>query len=169
MPPVPTVLRDREGAAFEVRPLRPEDRPALDAFYDAFEPKRDAQGLPPSGAERVRRWLDGVLAEGEHRVVEREGRLEGHAFLVPTGRDGVWEYAVFLDAAVRGRGLGTALHRLMLDAARACGLRGVWLSVEPHNRAAIRSYRRAGFTFVPETLFSPELEMEVRLEGEDGA
>ena len=39
----------------------------------------------------------------------------------------------------------------------------LWLSVEPHNRAAIRSYEKVGFRFLPGTIFSPEAEMEMEL------
>jgi hypothetical protein len=35
--------------------------------------------------------------------------------------------------------------------------------VEPRNRPAVRSYEKAGFRFRPETVFTPELEMELVL------
>jgi ribosomal protein S18 acetylase RimI-like enzyme len=144
-----------------VRLLRGEDRAALDAFYDAFDPKRAAQGLPPAGAERVARWLNQILSSGTHLAVERGGHLVGHAMLLPTERPGVREYAIFLAREVRGQGVGTQVSRLTVEVARALGLAGVWLSVEPHNRAAVRSYEKAGFRFVPATVYSPEVEMEV--------
>ena len=161
----PATLRDREGRVFTVRPIRPEDRPLLDAFYHAFEPKRAAQGLPPEGTARIERWLDGVLAGGTHLIVEAEGRLAGHAMLMPTGADGVREYAIFLDQSVRGRGVGTQVNRLSVEVARTLNLERLWLSVEPHNRPAVRSYQKAGYRFRPATLYSPELEMELDLKG----
>ncbi|HEX2210327.1 MAG TPA: GNAT family N-acetyltransferase [Longimicrobium sp.] len=148
---------------FTVRRYRPEDRAALDAFYDAFEPKRAAQGLPPEGPARVARWLGGVLAGGDHLIVEVDGRLVGHAMLMPTGRDGVREYAIFLDQSVRGRGMGTQVNRLSAELARTLDLERLWLSVEPHNRAAVRSYQKAGYRFRTSTLYSPEFEMELDL------
>ena len=160
---LPATLRDREGQPFTVRALRPGDRVLLDAFYDAFEPKRAAQGLPPAGTARVARWLDGVLAGGEHLIVEREGRLAGHAMLMPTGAPGVREYAIFLDQSVRGRGIGTQVNRFAAELARGLGIRRLWLSVEPQNRAALRSYLKAGFFFRPATVYSPEVEMEMDL------
>lgn len=161
--PLPALLHDRDGCDFAVHAPDAGDRTALEAFYDAFEPKRAAQGLPPKGADAVRRWLDSILREGAHLIVCADGELVGHAFLVPTGREGEAEYAVFLRADVRGRGLGTALNRLATEVARASGFRRVWLSVEPHNRAAIRSYEKAGFRFRPSTIFSPEAEMDLEL------
>jgi hypothetical protein len=39
----------------------------------------------------------------------------------------------------------------------------VWLSVEPGNRAALRTYEQAGFRRLPGSLWLPEIEMEYRL------
>lgn len=139
------------------------DRAPLEAFYDAFEPKRAAQGLPPQGADRVARWLNAVLATGIHLIAERDGALVGHALVVPTREPGTAEYAVFLDRNLRGRGVGTEMNRAAVDAARAAGFRRLWLTVEPHNRAAIRSYEKAGFRFLPGAVFSLEAEMEREL------
>jgi RimJ/RimL family protein N-acetyltransferase len=47
--------------------------------------------------------------------------------------------------------------------ARTLELRRLWLSVEPHNRPALRSYEKVGFRFVPGTIFSSEMEMELVL------
>lgn len=149
---------------YDVRSATPADRPLLEAFYDAFEPKRAAQGLPPEGPARIRRWLDSVLAGGTHLVVETEGALVGHAMLMPTRREGEREYAIFLDDAVRGRGVGTEVNRLSARVARTLDVRRLWLSVEPHNRPAVRSYQKAGFRFRPATVYSSELEMEMDLD-----
>lgn len=162
-----TTHRDKEGRAFTVRPLAPEDRSALEAFYAGFEPKRAAQGLPPEGAARVRRWLDAVLPQGAHlAVTATDGALIGHALLVPTTRERVWEYAIFLHQSLRGRGIGTVVNRRAIELARTLGLRGVWLCVQPHNRAALRSYEKAGFRYRPNTVLSPEMEMEFGLEAQ---
>lgn len=148
---------------FTVRDFRPEDRALLDRFYDTFEPKRAAQGLPPEGTARIERWLDGVLAGGTHLIVEVEGELAGHAMLMPTSQDGVREYAIFLDQRVRGRGMGTQVNRVSAEVARTLDVQRLWLSVEPHNRPAVRSYQKAGYRFRPATMYSPELEMELEL------
>ena len=159
----PRRSRDRGGDDYEVRPFESTDRPALQAFYTDFEPKRAAQGLPPKDPDRIGRWLDSVLPQGTHLLAFRGETLIGHALLVPTREEGVSEYAVFLHHDYRGRGLGTELNRAAIEAARDSGLKGLWLSVEPHNRAALRSYEKAGFTLIPGTLFSLEAEMRLTL------
>jgi RimJ/RimL family protein N-acetyltransferase len=154
---------DRTGVPFLVCPYHPEAREALERFYLDFEPKRAAQGLPPASAERIARWLDSVLPRGIHLLACRDQQLIGHALLIPTEKEGGAEYAIFLHQDVRGRGLGTELNRIAIETARAAGLRRVWLCVAPHNRAAIKSYERVGFRFLPGTIYSPEAEMQIDL------
>lgn len=163
---LPVTFLNRDGNEFQIRELASADRETLERFYAAFEPKRAAQGLPPEGTHRIERWLDTVLSGGTHLAVEAGGRVVGHAFLVPTERPGVAEYAIFLDEGIRGRGVGTQVNRAAARVARERGLRQLWLSVEPQNRAAVRSYQKAGFKFLPGTIFSLEAEMEMELEGE---
>ena len=163
-PLLPAHLHDKEGEAFTVRAYAPADRFALETFYDAFDPKRAAQGLPPDGAERVARWLANVLPNGVHLLVERGTHLVGHAMLIPRPRAGATEYAIFLAREVRGKGVGTIVNRIAAEVARAAGATRLWLSVEPQNRAALRSYEKAGFRYVPTTIFSPEVEMDMPLD-----
>lgn len=160
--PLPRTIQDRAGEQYEVRLYTPADREAMQRFYNAFEPKRAAQGLPPRDSERIARWLDQILGQGIHLIMLRAGTLVGHGLLVPTRTPGVSEYAIFLHQDLRGRGLGTRMNELAVEAARAAGLKGLWLSVEPHNRAALRSYEKVGFSLLPGTIFSPEAEMELR-------
>jgi ribosomal protein S18 acetylase RimI-like enzyme len=154
-------IHDRQGTPFQVREYRPADGLALQRFYEAFEPKRDAQGLPPADPVRIRNWLATVLGGGIHLVAMQDGALVGHAMVMPTGREGIGEYAVFLRQDLRGRGLGSELNRAVAARAREAGLRGLWLTVDPRNRAAVRSYENAGFRVRPETAYSLETEMEL--------
>lgn len=130
-------------------------------MYASFQPKRCAQGLPPE-ASGLARWLDRVLAHGQHLVVRVDGALLGHVMLIPM-EDGRAELANFLHQSIRNRGIGTALNRLALGEAARAGRPAVWLSVEPSNRAAVRSYEKAGFRRLPGSLWAPEIEMEARL------
>jgi diamine N-acetyltransferase len=156
---------DKRGEPFRIEPFDPSHRPALEAFYARFQPPRVAQGLPPQGSPRIARWLDAILPVGVHLLVFRDGSLIGHAFVVPYLTPEVGEYAVFLEHTERSKGIGTQLNRTAIQFARKVGFAKLWLSVEPHNRAALLSYERAGFTFVPGTRFSPEVEMTLDLQG----
>jgi RimJ/RimL family protein N-acetyltransferase len=155
---LPAALIDKEARPYVVRRLRTGDRLALEAMYRSFEPKRCAQGLPPP--ERgLERWLDHILAGGHHMVVDVDGELLGHVMILPID-DERCELANFLHQSIRSRGIGTTLNRIALQVARDAGLRRVWLCVEPFNRAAVRSYEKAGFKRLPGTLWAPEIEME---------
>ena len=162
---MPHAYTDKLGEPFLIRPFREEDRQALQEMYDDFSPKRVAQGLPPSDPRQRTRWLGSVLAGGHHLVVEIEGRVVGHGMLLPF-KEGEAELANFLHQATRDRGIGTTLNRVLLKLGRELGLRRVWLSVEPFNRRAIRSYEKVGFRRHPATPWAPEVEMEVLFEGD---
>ena len=155
----PAARVDREGRPYTVRPYQDADLAELRAMYLDFEPKRVAQGLPPSDEAGLDRWLASVLPHGTHLVVHVEGRLAGHVMLLPMDGDAA-ELANFLHQSVRSRGIGTELNRIALEIARRNGFRRVWLSVEPSNRAAVKSYRRAGFQPRPGSLWAREIEME---------
>jgi L-amino acid N-acyltransferase YncA len=157
------VLTDRAGEAFTIRAYTPADRPALEAMYVDFEPKRAAQGLPPASEEAIRRWLHRTLPVGTHALAEVAGVVRGHVMLMPM-EDCTAELANFVHQSVRGRGIGSALNRAAVETARAAGYRRVWLSVEPSNRAAMRSYERAGFRRLAGSLWAPEIEMAIDLE-----
>jgi len=157
-------MTDRQGQPFVVRRYEPGDRVALERMYEDFEPKRSAQGLPPENGT-LARWLDRVLARGQHHVVDVDGDVRGHLMLMPSedGEDTL-ELANFLHQSIRNRGIGTHLNRIALLLARDAGAQSVWLSVEPSNRAAVRSYQKAGFRRRPGSLWAPEIEMEAALE-----
>ena len=157
-------MNDRRGHPFAVRPYQPNDRRALERMYDDFEPKRGAQGLPPANGG-VGRWLDNVLSRGQHVVVEVDGEVLGHLMLMPVqDAEDRLELANFLHQSIRNRGIGTELNHIALHLARDAGARSVWLCVEPSNRAAVRSYQKAGFRRRPGSLWAPEIEMEAALE-----
>lgn len=165
-PGLPVTRTDRLGEPFTIRLYGPEDRAALEAMYVAFEPKRGAQGLPPA-LGGIARWLDQVLVDGDHLLVVVGGAVRGHAMLLPM-RDGRVELANFLHQDIRNRGIGTAINQLGIGLARHVGYSAVWLCVEPTNLSAVRSYEKAGFRRLPGTLWSPEIEMEARLEQDGG-
>lgn len=151
---------DRAGEPYEVRPYAKEDRIPLLLMYETFEPKRGAQGLPPAHAEGIRRWLDRILETGVHLLAVTGKRVIGHVMLIPM-EDGGYELANFVHQSRRDRGIGTLLNHTAVEAARALSARRVWLCVEPSNRAALKSYERAGFRILPGSEWAPEIEMAI--------
>jgi len=154
------IMHDRSNATFVARDYEAADRAKLLAMYDDFEPKRGAQGLPPIGDSKIAVWLDRILARGRHLVVEVKEQILGHVMLMPMEDQSV-ELANFLHQSIRGRGIGTALNAHAVKLAQQLGYQRVWLSVEPGNRAAVRSYEKAGFRRLPGSYWAPEVEMAV--------
>ena len=150
-----------------VRPYHTRDRHALEHFYATFEPKRSAQGLPPADPSRIRKWLSSILPRGIH-VIALAGDsadVAGHMMLVPAiGQEKCVELATFIHQSLRNRGIGTTLNELAVRLARAGANNRIWLSVEPSNKAAMRSYEKVGFKRCAGSLWAPEIEMELLLD-----
>ena len=102
-------------------------------------------------------YVEGWGRDGDAGVVAMEGgRRVGAAWYRLFSADGPGygfvdertpELTVGVVESERGRGVGTALVRALLQQARAAGFEAISLSVEPDN-AAVRLYARAGFTRV---------------------
>ena len=158
---LPILLTDKHGEPFIIREFESTDRLALHRMYLDFLPKRAAQGLPPESEYAQSRWLDHVLKGGIHLLVEVDDVVQGHLMLIPMDNESSIELAIYLNQAIRGRGIGTAMNKLAVNIARLKGYQKVWLSVEVTNVPAIKSYQKAGFKRTPATMWAHEIEMEV--------
>jgi GNAT superfamily N-acetyltransferase len=163
--PPPRSFEDAEGRELRVHahgegPAGDETE-ALVGMYVAFDPEDRAQGIPPTGEERVRTWLENVLAPGCVNVVAWHGTdAVGHATLVPDG-EGAYELAIFVLSAYQNAGVGTRLIEALLGAGREEGIERVWLTVERWNTPAVNLYRKVGFEAAGNGSF--EMEMTARL------
>jgi ribosomal protein S18 acetylase RimI-like enzyme len=81
------------------------------------------------------------------RVLLVDGEPAGICKLAIRGERG-WIGGLGVAAAHRGKGLGEALMREVIDVARARGLRELWLEVLTPNAPAIALYRKLGFETV---------------------
>ncbi len=108
----------------------------------------------------VARYVDGFGRHGDAGVVAAvAGQGVGAAWyrLLPADDPGygfvaadIPEVTLGVASQARGRGIGTALMRRLLDRAVADGIRALSLSVEPDN-AALRLYLALGFERVGES------------------
>ena len=158
----PISFEDRDGRSITVRDYEATDDAyeSLVEMYVAYDPEDRAQGIPPTGEQQVRDWLDNILTEDCVNVVAvvPDGRCIGHATLVPDGAEG-YELAIFVLAAYQGAGIGTHLIEGLLGAGQDAGIEKVWLTVERWNHPAVALYRKVGF----ETASSESFEMEMSL------
>ncbi len=129
-----------QAACFTLRRATPEDREALLAMYQSFEPKAAAMGLPPR--KDLEKWIDS-LAGYVNFVLLVEGRLVGHGALCTERGSG--EVAVFIHQDCRGRGLGKPLLGEMIHEAHRLGLRKIWGIADLDNIPMLRLAHSLGF------------------------
>ncbi len=133
---------------------------ALVAMYEDFDPADRAQGIPPTGEDRIRQWLDTILEGSVNAVACHDGDVVGHATLVPDD-DGNYELAIFVQSDYQGAGIGSKLLRALLGLGQSRDVERVWLTVERWNTPAVSLYESVGFETCATESF--ELEMALRL------
>ncbi len=116
------------------------------AAFGRLVPQLSRSSPPPEEAE----LQEIVATPGTVVLVARDddgtvlGSLTLVTFRIPTGMR-AWIEDVVVDEAARGGGVGDALNRAALDAARARGCKTVDLTSRPSREAANRLYQRLGF------------------------
>ena len=168
-PSPPTTVEDRDGRSIEVRAPEEFVRDVLDdvvEMYTEFDPTDRAQGIPPTGEDRIRNWLETIGDDSVTVVASHDGDVIGHAMLVPDSDDpdeiaaksGIeWELAIFVLQAYQQAGIGTVLLENLLGHASDLGIRRVWLTVERWNNPAIALYERVGFESTGTESFEQEM------------
>lgn len=125
-----------------LRPATPDDVEPI-AELRAVVMRPDLERLGRFDEQRVRqRFRDAFVAE-HLSVIVVEGRFAGCVALRPA-EDGHWLEHFFIDPALQGRGLGSAVLRTLLARADADGVT-VRLDVLQGSQAR-RLYERHGFT-----------------------
>jgi hypothetical protein len=71
----PEEIRTRKGHILAVREYAGEDSKALVEMYRDFEPKREAQGLPPPDLSRIERWLQEIEPKSRWVIALSRGRI----------------------------------------------------------------------------------------------
>lgn len=132
--PPPEFLRAPAGVTLACAPDREDDvRAAVDLLADEYW-NRD-RFTPDELAVAHRRATAWVCAR------DAEGRLVASARAISDGAKYAWVYDVVVAEPWRGRGVGTAVVRLLLDHPRVRGARMAWLMT----RDAMPMYRKLGF------------------------
>ena len=130
-----------------VRRALPEDVDAVvDLFAAVVEEEKWLGTQPPVDrpAQHARFLEEATSEQCASLVALVDDELVGHA-RVDMAPYGVAGLGMMVDERWRGRGVGGALVRAVIDAARDLGAHKVALQVWPHNDAARRLYLRHGF------------------------
>lgn len=142
---------------YRIRPIRPEDDPAVARIIRDVMTEHGAVGCGFSIQDpEVDAMHDAYPApHSAFWVVEKDGRVLGCGGLAPLagGEPGVCELRkMYFHAELRGKGLGTRLMAVILDAARAAGYRLCYLETLGNMEQARRLYERHGFVAIDEPM-----------------
>ena len=133
-----------------IRDAMPGDAGRIAELYAPFvnETAISFEEVPPDEAE----FRDRISAAQEHHawlVLETDGAFRGYAY-APRFRgraayDWTCETAIYLDAAVRGRGLGHALGGALLERVETLGYRSAIAGVALPNAPSQALHERLGY------------------------
>jgi acetyltransferase len=144
-------IEARDGSTIDVRPLRPEDEPAI------------IELLQHVSQEDLRLRFFHSVKEFSHQFIARLTQLDyaramAFAAIDPVSRDIVGvvrlhsdsryeraEYAILLRSDLKGKGLGWALMQLLIEYARSEGLKYLFGEVLNENTTMLAMCRELGF------------------------
>jgi GNAT superfamily N-acetyltransferase len=136
-------------ARVTIRDATVDDVDVVFRFIEAmaeFEGRRAALQATP---ERIREALFGRERRSSVLLAEVDGRAVGFASYFRTystflGRPGIWLDDLYVDAAARGSGIGTALLRHLARVASASGCGRIEWTAGADNQRGLEFYRRHG-------------------------
>jgi acyl-CoA synthetase (NDP forming)/RimJ/RimL family protein N-acetyltransferase len=163
-----TIVRDvilRDGSALRLRSPRPDDEPAIKAFFDGLAPESRYMRFHGHGrTDIVAR--DYANADGDTRVAliahlgDRVVAVAGYDRL---NEPGVAEVAFAVTDELHGRGLATRMLEQLADVAGDRGVRRFDAEVMADNRAMLRVFSSAGFDVRRESAFGEaHVELDIR-------
>jgi RimJ/RimL family protein N-acetyltransferase len=162
---------DRLPTGLAVRPIRAEDKDALLELFERLSPRSRLRRFLAPKPRLSQREL-AYFTEVDHRIHEAivavapDGAFVGVArYACGPGDREVADVAFAVADAWQGRGIATALARLLVERARANGLRAFRATTLPENRAARRLLARTGFEL--RAIDAGVLELELDLAGGD--
>lgn len=154
--PASTATNDPEGPRMLLRPATLDDIPQLHRVRIAVRENRLSDPTRISAQD----YAIHLSELGRGWVIEIDTVIAGFA-IVRFSDGNLW--ALFVDPAHEGRGLGSILHEAMLAGLATHGLRRAWLTTEAGSRAEA-FYRRKGWQDFP-----PHPAGEVRMRWEADA
>jgi acetyl coenzyme A synthetase (ADP forming)-like protein len=139
----------RDGSTVRVRPVRPDDAPALELFLTRLSPDSRAfrffsLGVNLHAAAASAADVDYHDAYGVVAIARPDQRIVGHACYVRTSPERA-EIAFATADELQGHGLATTLLAHLAEAAAAAGVTIFTATVLPANHRMIRVFSESGF------------------------
>jgi acetyltransferase len=142
----------RDGAAILVRPVRPEDEPLYRPFFADVTPQdlrlRFFAPVKDFSHAFISRFtqIDYARAMAFIAIETATGKMLGVVRLHADANYETGEYAILVRSDLKGRGLGWLLMQLIIEYARAEGLKTIEGQVLSENTTMIAMCRELGFT-----------------------
>ena len=147
---VDAVLRD--GSTVHVRPVRPEDRKAVEQFLERLS--TESRVFRFFAAVKDMSWAAERFVDVDyatrHSLVALRGEqadIVGHAYYAKSG-PGRAEVALAIADPLQGMGLGTLLLGQLAQAAAAAGIEVFEAEIMPANHRMLEVFRQSGFQLV---------------------
>jgi acetyltransferase len=146
----------RDGTAIVVRPVRPDD----ETLYGAFFAEVTAQDLRLRFFAPIKEFghafvarltqIDYARAMAFVAIEEASGRMLGSVRLHANANYDSGEYAILVRSDLKGKGLGWLLMQMIIDYARAEGLKTIEGQVLSENTTMLEMCRELGFDIAPD-------------------
>jgi acetyltransferase len=146
----------RDGTKVLVRPVRPEDEPLYGPFFAAVTQEdlrlRFFAPVKEFGHTFIARFtqIDYARAMAFIAIEESSGNMLGVVRLHADANYERGEYAILVRSDLKGRGLGYLLMQMIIDYARAEGLKAIEGQVLGENTAMLAMCRELGFSISPD-------------------
>ncbi|GGY41382.1 GCN5 family N-acetyltransferase [Bacterioplanes sanyensis] len=135
---------------YVMRPIRAEDEPALESFYQRLSPEslrlRFFSARRQFDHKELARFTQIDYDREMAFVALREQALYGVVRVWIDPDDVTAEFAVIIDDNCRGEGLGRALMDTIIDYLTQRGVLQIYGTVLPHNRGMLSLAERLGFS-----------------------
>lgn len=158
----------RSGVRYDMRPIRPEDEPAVIAMVEALNPE-DARLRFLSVMRRLSHQLAARLTQIDYDrdmafVALDENGISGVVRISTDPDKEKAEFAVLVRSALKGTGLGWALMREIIDYARSQNIKELFGDILTENRNMRAMAHDFGFVTVPDQHEPGQVRMRLRLE-----
>ncbi|EKE72130.1 bifunctional acetate--CoA ligase family protein/GNAT family N-acetyltransferase [Oceanibaculum indicum] len=146
----------RDGSRYAVRPIRPEDGPALQALFARLAPEdirmrffQPLKSLPLALAARLTQIdydREMALIASPKEPPEQEEEISAVVRISCDPDNERAEYAILVRSDLKGRGIGYGLMKLIIAQAKQRGVREVFGDVLRENQPMLQLCRDLGFT-----------------------
>ena len=166
-------MAGRDGTRYFVRPIRPEDGPALQALFGKLAPEdirmrffSPLKSLPLALASRLTQIdYDREMALIATATPDPESEILAVVRISCDPDNERAEYAILVRTDLKGRGLGYGLMTLIIAHARQRGVREIFGDVLRENQPMLQLCRDLGFTAMDSEEDPTLARMVLKLEG----